>query len=79
MQIDGAQCDPQSVPEALARVRDELCLDVGMCILCLGYTLGTRRELGLAAFTDAKHRDIVFSFDDPKYAFVILKLPTGRT
>jgi hypothetical protein len=50
-------------------VRDELFLDVGVCILRSAYSLGICRELGIATFTHAKHRDIILSFDDPKLAF----------
>jgi hypothetical protein len=52
-----------------ALVRDELLLDVGMSILSLAYSLGICRELGVATFTDAKHRNIVLPFDDPEFAF----------
>jgi hypothetical protein len=44
-------------------------LDVGVCILRLAYSLGICRELGIAIFTHAKHRNIILSFDDPKFAF----------
>jgi hypothetical protein len=33
------------------------------------YSLGICRELGIAIFTHAKHRNIILSFDDPKLAF----------
>ena len=33
------------------------------------YSLGICRELGIAIFTHAKHREIILSFDDPKLAF----------
>ena len=52
--------------QPLAFVRDELFLDVGVCILRSAYSLGICRELGIATFTHAKHRDIILSFDDPK-------------
>jgi hypothetical protein len=55
--------------QLLAFVRDELFLDVGVCILRSAYGLGTCRELGIAIFTHAKHRNIILSFDDPKLAF----------
>jgi hypothetical protein len=55
--------------QPLAFVRDELFLDVGVCILRSAYSLGICRELGIATFTHAKHRDIILSFDDPKLAF----------
>lgn len=55
--------------QPLAFVRDELFLDVGVCILRSAYSLGTCRELGIAIFTHAKHRNIILSFDDPKLAF----------
>ena len=53
----------------LAFVRDELFLDAGVCILRSAYSLGTCRELDIAIFTHAKHRNIILSFDDPKLAF----------
>jgi hypothetical protein len=55
--------------QSLAFVRDELFLDAGVCILRLVYSLGIYRELGIAIFTHAKHRNIILSFDDPKLAF----------
>ena len=55
--------------ERPALVRDEWSLDFGVCIPSLAHTLGMRRELGIRVFTHAKHRDIVFSFDDPKSTF----------
>lgn len=64
--------DPHSVLagiQPLAFVRDELFLDVGVCILRSAYSLGICRELGIATFTNAKHRHIILSFDDPKLAF----------
>ena len=53
----------------LAFVRDELFLDEGVCILRAADSLRISRELGIAIFTYAKHRNIVLSFDDPKLAF----------
>jgi hypothetical protein len=62
----------------LAFVRDELFLDVSVCILRSAYSLGICRELGIATFTNAEHRDIILSFDDPKLAFRhALSLPQG--
>ncbi|MGA8440116.1 MAG: hypothetical protein WB762_24325 [Candidatus Sulfotelmatobacter sp.] len=55
--------------EQLALVRYELSLDVGVCMLSLTRTFGMRRELGITVFTQAKHRNIVFPFDDPKSTF----------
>ena len=55
--------------QPLAFVRDELFLDVGVCILRSAYRLRICRELGIATFTNAKYRDIILSFDDPKLAF----------
>ena len=55
--------------QPLAFVRDELFLDVGVCILRSAYSLGICSELGIAIFTHAKHRNIILSFDDPKLAF----------
>jgi hypothetical protein len=52
-----------------AFVRDELFLDEGVCILRPADSLRICRELGIAIFTYAKHRNIVLSFDDPKLAF----------
>jgi hypothetical protein len=52
-----------------AFVRDELFLDVGVCILSLAYSVGIYRELGVAIFTHAKHRNIVLPLDDPKLKF----------
>jgi hypothetical protein len=50
-------CD--SYPECpVTFVRNELFLDVGVCILRLGDSLGICRELGVAIFTKAKHRNI---------------------
>ena len=49
-----------------AFVRDELFLDVGVCILSLAYSVGIYRELGVTIFTHAKHRNIVLPLDDPK-------------
>ena len=48
---------------------NELFLDVGVCILRSAYSLGIYRELGIAIFTHAKHRNIILSFDEPKLAF----------
>jgi hypothetical protein len=49
----------ESYPECpVAFVRNELFLDVGVCILRLGDSLGICRELGVAIFTKAKHRNI---------------------
>jgi hypothetical protein len=80
--IGCAQCDsarlrsrPASVLaflasiQLLAFVRDELFLDAGVCILRSAYSLGIYRELGIAIFTHAMHRNIILSFDDPKLAF----------
>lgn len=53
----------------LAFVRDELFLDEGVCILRPDDSLRICRELGIAIFTYAKHRNIVLSFDDLKLAF----------
>jgi hypothetical protein len=53
----------------LAFVCNELFLDVGVCILGLTYRLGICRKLSIAIFTHAKHRNVIFSFDDPKLAF----------
>jgi hypothetical protein len=53
----------------LAFVRDELFLDEGVCVLRSAYRLWICRELGIAIFTQAKHRHIILSFDDPKPAF----------
>jgi hypothetical protein len=50
-------------------VRNELLLDVGVCILRAAYSLGICRELGIAIFTHAEHRNIILSFDDSKRAF----------
>jgi hypothetical protein len=50
-------------------VRNELFLEVGVCILRPAYSLGICRETGIATFTHAKHRNIVLSFDNPKLAF----------
>ena len=55
--------------QPLAFVRNELFLDVGVCILRSAYSLGICRELGIATLTHAKHRNIVLSFDDPEIAF----------
>jgi hypothetical protein len=44
-------------------------LDVGVCILRTAYSLGICRELGIAIFTYAKHRNVILSFDDPEIAF----------
>ena len=55
--------------ELLAFVRNELFLDVGVCIPRSPYSFGICRELGMAILTDAKHRNIILSFDDPKLAF----------
>jgi hypothetical protein len=52
--------------QPLAFVCNELFLDVGVCILRSAYSLGICRELGIAIFTHAKHRNIILSFDDPK-------------
>lgn len=66
--------------QPLAFVRDELFLDVGVCILRSAYSLGICRELGIAIFTHAKHREIILSFDDPKLAFRhALIFPPGGT
>ena len=40
-----------------------------MCILRLVYSFGICRELGITIFTQAKHRNIILSLDDPKLAF----------
>jgi len=58
-----------AVIQPVAFVRNELFLDVGVCILGSAYGLGICRELGTATFTHAKHRNIILSFDDPKLAF----------
>ena len=50
-------------------MRDELFLDVGVCILRSTHRLGVCRELGIAIFTHAKHWNIILSSDDPKFAF----------
>jgi hypothetical protein len=50
-------------------VRDELFLDKVVCVLRSAYNLWIGRELGIAIFTHAKHRKVIFSFDDPKLAF----------
>jgi hypothetical protein len=55
--------------QPVAFVRNELFLDVGVCILGSAYGLWICRELGTATFTHAKHRNIILSFDDPKLAF----------
>jgi hypothetical protein len=55
--------------QPIAFVRNELFLDVGVCIPRLAYSLGICRELGIATFAHAKHRNIILSFDDPKLAF----------
>ena len=47
---------------------DELFLDDGVCILRPADGLRICRELGIAIFTYARHRNIVLSFDDPKPA-----------
>jgi len=52
----------------IASVRDELFLDEGVCILRSAYSRRIRYELGIATFTHAKHRNIVFSFHDSKLA-----------
>jgi hypothetical protein len=39
-----------------------------MCIFGFGENVGLGREHGIAVFTYAKHRDIVHSFDDLKFA-----------
>jgi hypothetical protein len=49
--------------------RDELFLNEGVRILRPAYCFGIRRELGVAVFTQAQHRNIILSFDDPKRAF----------
>lgn len=54
--------------QALAFVRDELLLDVGVGILRSAYSRGVCRELGIAIFTNTKHGNIIFSFDDPEFA-----------
>ena len=54
--------------QALAFVRDELLLDVGVSILRSAYSRGVCRELGIAIFTNTKHGNIIFSFDDPEFA-----------
>ena len=64
--------DPRRVLAGIlspALVCDELFLDLGVCILRSAYSLWVYRELRSATFTNAKHRDIAFSFDDPKLAF----------
>jgi hypothetical protein len=53
----------------LAFVRDELFLNEGVCILRSAYRFGICRELSVAIFTHAKHRNVLFSLDDPKLAF----------
>jgi hypothetical protein len=55
--------------ESLAFVRNELFLDVDVCIPRSAYSLGICRKLGVAILTDAKHRNIILSSDDPKLAF----------
>jgi hypothetical protein len=55
--------------QPIAFVRNELFLDVGVCINRPAYRLGICRELGPTTFADAKHRNIILSFDDPKLAF----------
>lgn len=55
--------------QPVAFVRSELFLDAGVSVLGSAYGLGIHRELGKATFTQAKHRNIVLSFDDPKLAF----------
>jgi hypothetical protein len=55
--------------QPIAFVCNELLLDVGVCILRTAYSLGICRELGIAIFTYAKHRNIILSFDDPEIAF----------
>jgi hypothetical protein len=54
---------------SLAFVRDELFLDIGVCILGLAYSRRICGELGITVFTHAKHRKVVLPFDDPKLAF----------
>jgi hypothetical protein len=64
--------------QPLAFVRDGLFLDVGVCILRSVCSLGICRELGIATFTHAEHRDVILSFDDPKLAFRhALSFPQG--
>jgi len=63
--------DPQRVlagSQPLAFVCNELFLNVVVCVLRSAYSLGICRELGIAIFTHAKHRNIILSFDDPKLA-----------
>ena len=50
-------------------MQDELFLDVGVCILRSAYGLGICRELNMAMLADAKHREIILSFDNPKLSF----------
>jgi hypothetical protein len=59
--------------QALALMRNELMLEVGVRIPRPGYGLGICRELGTAIFAHTKHGEIIFSFDDPKPAFRSLK------
>jgi hypothetical protein len=54
--------------QALAFVRNELLLDVGVGILRSADSRGVCRELGIAIFTNTKHGNIIFSFDDPEFA-----------
>ena len=73
--------DPHSVLagiQPLAFVRDELFLDVGVCILRSADSLRICRELGIATITNAKHRDIIPPSDDPKLAFILEPLHCER-
>jgi len=69
--LENLQFIPASLDgeKPLAFVRDELFLNEDVCILRSAYRFGIRRELGIAIFTHAKHRNIILSFDDPKLAF----------
>ena len=61
-------------------MRDELLLDVGMGIFGLAYDLGICRELGVTAFTHAKHGNIILPSDDPESTFRHApQFPTGWT
>ena len=50
-----------------AFVRNELFLDIGVCILSLAYRVGIYPELGVTIFAHAKHRNIVLPSDDPEF------------
>ena len=72
MRFDAFAHDPHGVLAGIqpfAFVRDELFLDVCVCILGSAYSLGICRELGIAILTHSKHRKIILSLDDPKLAF----------